>query len=77
VVDIPASFLSRKRRQGAAAALTVKEMERALIENALSACDWVIEGERGAAMRLDMPPSTLRERMQRYGLRRPACVVSR
>lgn len=54
------------------AATTLPEMERAMILEALSACNWVIGGKKGAARRLDMAPSTLRERMQRYGITRPS-----
>ena len=50
---------------------TLKQIERAAIEAALEQCDWVIEGARGAAVRLDLKPSTLRERMRKHGLKRP------
>ncbi len=51
---------------------TLKEMEMGLILDALRASNWVIEGKRGAANRLDIPPSTWRERMQRAGIKRPS-----
>ena len=50
---------------------TIKEMERQLIQDALEESSWVIQGQKGAALRLDMPPSTLRERMKKYGIKRP------
>ena len=50
---------------------TLKEVERQMIKNALQDTAWKIEGQNGAATRLGMAPSTLRERMKRYGLRRP------
>ncbi|MDD9936682.1 MAG: hypothetical protein OXT09_23930 [Myxococcales bacterium] len=50
---------------------TLREVEESMIRDALAACRWVIGGKNGAAKRLDMAPSTLRERMQRYGIRRP------
>jgi formate hydrogenlyase transcriptional activator len=49
---------------------TLREVEVALMREALAASRWVIGGKKGAAARLDMAPSTLRERMQRYGIRR-------
>ncbi len=49
---------------------TLKEMEKAMIEEALENSGGVIEGKRGAARRLDMPASTLRERMRRFGISR-------
>ena len=55
-----------------ATALSIKEMEMRMIRNALEECNWVIDGKRGAAFRLDMAPSTLRERMKKYGLKRPS-----
>jgi transcriptional regulator with GAF, ATPase, and Fis domain len=38
---------------------------------ALEATDWQIEGQDGAATALGVPPSTLRKRMQKYGIHRP------
>ena len=49
----------------------IKDQERLLILKALEECDWVIGGKKGAASHLNLPPSTLRERMQKFGLRRP------
>ena len=50
---------------------TIKDMERTLIRNALEKSNWVIQGRHGAAKRLDMPPSTLRERMKKYDISKP------
>lgn len=50
---------------------TLKEVELSLIRYALKDSNWVIEGKHGAAARLDIPPSTLRERMQKNGIERP------
>jgi transcriptional regulator with GAF, ATPase, and Fis domain len=50
---------------------TLKELELSLIRKALEESNWVIEGKHGAATRLDIPPSTLRERMQKNGIKRP------
>ena len=50
---------------------TIKEMERQLIHKALEESNWVIQGKYGAAKRLDIPPSTLRERIKKYDIERP------
>jgi transcriptional regulator with GAF, ATPase, and Fis domain len=50
--------------------LTLKENEQSLIISALKDSNWVIEGENGAAARLDIAPSTLRDRMKKYGLKK-------
>ena len=47
---------------------TLKEHEQMMIRKTLEECQWVIEGSHGAASRLDMPPSTLRDRMRKYGI---------
>jgi len=49
----------------------LQEMEKAHIHNILKDCNWVIGGKRGAASRLGMPPSSLRDRMKKLGLERP------
>jgi PAS domain S-box-containing protein len=51
---------------------TLREVEVALMREALEASNWVIGGKKGAAARLDLAASTLRERMERYGIRRGA-----
>ncbi|MGD8861836.1 MAG: sigma 54-interacting transcriptional regulator [Myxococcales bacterium] len=50
---------------------TLGEVEQTMIREALTACGGVIGGKRGAAARLGIPPSTLRERMRKYGIERP------
>ena len=49
---------------------TLGEVEQEMIQVALEQCDWKIEGPRGAANRLAMAPSTLRERIRKYGVAR-------
>jgi PAS domain S-box-containing protein len=49
---------------------TLHEIEVGMMRAALEACNWVVGGKQGAAARLGLPASTLRERMARYGLRR-------
>jgi PAS domain S-box-containing protein len=48
------------------------DVERRHIESVLNRANWMIEGERGAAKILDVNPSTLRSRMQKLGIKRPA-----
>ena len=51
---------------------TIKESERLLIRNALEESAWVVEGKYGAATRLGIAPSTLRDRMREYALKDPS-----
>ena len=50
---------------------TLKQVEQEMIQVALEDTRWKIEGRNGAANRLGMPPSTLRERIKKYGIHRP------
>jgi formate hydrogenlyase transcriptional activator len=49
---------------------TIKEVEVEMMQSALEDCSWIIEGHSGAAERLGVAPSTLRERIKKYGLKR-------
>jgi len=51
---------------------SLDEVERRHIESVLEQTNWQIEGERGAAKILEMNPSTLRSRMQKLSIKRPA-----
>jgi formate hydrogenlyase transcriptional activator len=51
---------------------TLEEVSRRQIEDVLERTGWVIEGERGAAAALGLTASTLRSRMKKLRLRRPA-----
>ncbi len=51
---------------------TLPSMEQTLIATALRDCKGVIDGPHGAANQLSIPPSTLRVKIKRYGLERPA-----
>jgi PAS domain S-box-containing protein len=51
---------------------SLDEVERRHIESVLNQTKWMIEGEHGAAKILDMNPSTLRSRMQKLNIKRPA-----
>jgi formate hydrogenlyase transcriptional activator len=61
----PGASLGPAPRKG-----TLGELEDAAIRDALDACGWVVEGDRGAARRLGLEPSTLRSRMKKRGIRR-------
>src|SRR5262245_53363718 len=50
----------------------LEEIERRHIQDTLEHTGWVIEGERGAAAALGLSASTLRSRMKKLGVRRPA-----
>ena len=52
------------------------EAERTHIVGVLERCEWRIEGRGQAADRLGMRPSTLRNRMRKLGIRRPASPAS-
>jgi len=73
VLHAPLVALSAEAVGGSEAAPhSMEEAERKHIENALAATRWVIEGSQGAAAVLGLNPSTLRSRMRRLGIQRPA-----
>jgi len=47
---------------------TLRENEQMMIHKALEDCHWIVEGGHGAAARLGIAPSTLRDRMRKYGI---------
>jgi formate hydrogenlyase transcriptional activator len=49
---------------------TLEDVERRHILETLQATDWVVGGERGAAVRLGLKRSTLQVRMEKLGIRR-------
>ncbi|HWP57074.1 MAG TPA: sigma 54-interacting transcriptional regulator [Candidatus Acidoferrales bacterium] len=51
---------------------TLEDVERAHILRALAETNWVIHGSRGAAGILGINPSTLRSRMEKLGIKKPA-----
>ena len=51
---------------------SLEEAERRHIANTLASTRWVLEGPQGAAAILGLSPSTLRSRMKRLGIQRPA-----
>ncbi len=50
--------------------VTLQEAERKHVLQTLAMCNWVIEGPRGAATALSIPPSTLRSLMKRLQIQR-------
>jgi formate hydrogenlyase transcriptional activator len=59
-----------------APAVTLEEMERRHVREALERSRWVIEGPVGAARILGLHPNTLRSRMARLGIARPPREIS-
>ena len=58
--------------RGAAGRLkTFEEMEREYILRVLKATNWKIKGKDSASAILELPPSTLRHRIKKLGLKRP------
>jgi transcriptional regulator with GAF, ATPase, and Fis domain len=51
---------------------SLAEMEREYIVRMLNSCGWRIEGDRGVARVLGIKPSTLRARMKKLGVKKPA-----
>jgi transcriptional regulator with GAF, ATPase, and Fis domain len=52
--------------------VTLEELERRHIVGVLEQVGWVIEGVKGAARVLNLHPNTLRSRMKKLGIKRPA-----
>jgi transcriptional regulator with GAF, ATPase, and Fis domain len=59
-------------RSESGAALRLVDLERNHIIGVLEECGWKIKGPGNAAERLGLPPSTLRFRMKKLGIERPA-----
>lgn len=68
--DLPKS--DQTETIGSRDAVTLEDVERSHILSVLKKTRWYISGERGAALILGLNPSTLRSRMQKLGIRRPA-----
>ena len=54
---------------------TLQEIEHDYITQVLEETNWRIEGKKGAAVILDLNPSTLRARLRKLGIKRPISVV--
>lgn len=50
---------------------SLADVEREHILSVLNEVNWIIGGKRGAARRLQLAPSTLRDRMKKLGIQRP------
>jgi transcriptional regulator with GAF, ATPase, and Fis domain len=71
VVEIAEALTDRAHPGSASNLQTLQEAERAAIYRALQTTGWRIGGSKGAALLLDVNPSTLRSRMTQLGIRRP------
>jgi transcriptional regulator with GAF, ATPase, and Fis domain len=73
VLEIDETFGGgRRRTAGPAGERTLADVERAHIEAVLEGCGWRINGANHAAEKLGLKPNTLRFRMKRLGITRPA-----
>jgi formate hydrogenlyase transcriptional activator len=68
----PAATMPDARREQTTGPGSLLDVERRHIEAVLIERNWMIEGDRGAAKALDIHPNTLRGRMRKLGLKRPA-----
>lgn len=66
-IQVPESSCPEGQKQR-----TFKEMEKTFILQVLVNSGWKIEGRKGAALMLGLKPSTLRNRMKRLHIARPA-----
>ena len=74
-LELDESLLARPRGHAAMpSGRTLQDVEREYILQVLEETAWRIEGARGAARRLGMPPSTLRSRMQKLGISKSSRV---
>ena len=49
----------------------LKQTEKNHIIKVLKDCNWIVEGSRGAAVRLGLPAGTIRDRMRKLGIKKP------
>ena len=61
---------------GPGEALTLETVEKRHILAVLTQTGWVIEGPKGAATLLHVHPNTLRSRLKKLGIQRPAHDIS-
>ena len=71
VLKPPLAELKEAKLKAAAGAVTLKEIERRHILQALRETNWTLAGPNGAAARLGIPRTTLIYRMRRIGIIRP------
>ncbi|MCF8099019.1 MAG: sigma 54-interacting transcriptional regulator [Desulfarculaceae bacterium] len=63
-----AQYLGEPRQAIKEDVSSLAEMEKKIIENALSACNGFVGGKRGAARKLKIPASTLQYRIKKLGI---------
>ena len=63
-------LLSHANETDAMPSTQLKDVERTRIQQALTACEWRIDGPLGAAKHLGLHPSTLRSRLKKLGIKR-------
>jgi transcriptional regulator of acetoin/glycerol metabolism len=51
--------------------INLEQVEKNHIQKILKECNWIIDGPRGAAVKLGMPASTLRDRMKKLAIKKP------
>jgi transcriptional regulator of acetoin/glycerol metabolism len=51
--------------------INLEQVEKNHIQKILKECNWIIDGDRGAAKRLGIAASTLRDRMKKLAIKRP------
>lgn len=73
VLEVPSLGVAKTdtRARSAIPVQDLRSVERTHIVDVLTRHDWVIEGRRGAASALGMPPGTLRSRMKKLAIQRP------
>ena len=77
VVSIePDALAGEVPADGGAEDVSLEGMERAHILQTLARTAWVVEGPKGAALLLGLHPNTLRSRMKKLGIVRPAHDMS-
>jgi PAS domain S-box-containing protein len=62
---------SAKKKDIKHSSTALDEVQRNHIIKVLKECHWKIDGVNGAAVLLDIKPSTLRDRMKKFGIMRP------
>ena len=70
-LNLPESTVERASASADDSLVSLDEVERRHVVRVLTACNWVLEGEKGAAKILGLHPNTLRSRMKKKGIARP------
>jgi len=69
--EAPPASSGRQEPSGILTAEEFESLERTNILRALEETGWIVAGEKGAAKRLGLNPSTLASRMKILGIRKP------